>query len=98
MRIKTNFKRVLLKLSGEVLSGNLDYGIDPKSTQRISETIKKLHSLLEIPIIVGGGIKDKETALNIVLAGASYVVIGTLIEKVNDNSILLEINNAIHGC
>ena len=60
--------------------------------------IKKLDSLLDIPIIVGGGIKDKETALNIVQAGASYIVIGTLIEKVDDNAILLEINNTIHEC
>ena len=56
MLLKTNFKRVLLKLSGEVLSGNLDYGIDPKSTQRISKTIKKLHSKnIQVGIVIGGG-------------------------------------------
>jgi len=56
MLLKTNFKRVLLKLSGEVLSGNLDYGIDPESTQRISKTIKKLHSKnIQVGIVIGGG-------------------------------------------
>ena len=56
MLLKTNFKRVLLKLSGEVLYGNLDYGIDPKSTQRISKTIKKLHSKnIQVGIVIGGG-------------------------------------------
>ena len=57
MLLKTNFKRVLLKLSGEVLSGNLDYGIDPKSTQRISKTIKKLHSKnIQVGIVIGGAL------------------------------------------
>ena len=47
--------------------------------------------------MVGGGIKDKKIALDIVNAGASYVVIGTLIEQTNDIGLLKEINKAIHG-
>ena len=56
MQSQINFKRVLLKLSGEVLSGDLDYGIDTKATQRISKTIKKLQSKnIQIGIVIGGG-------------------------------------------
>ena len=52
----TNFKRVLIKLSGEVLSGKLDYGIDPEAVQAISKKIQKLHSKkIEIGIVIGGG-------------------------------------------
>ena len=52
----TNFKRVLIKLSGEVLSGRLDYGIDPEAVQAISKKIQKLHSKkIEIGIVIGGG-------------------------------------------
>ena len=62
-----------------------------------ASVIKKIYSFLNIPIMVGGGIKDKETALGIVNAGASYIVIGTLIEKTNDIQLLKEINKTIHG-
>ena len=47
--------------------------------------------------MVGGGIKNKKTALGIVNAGASYIVIGTLIEQTNDIELLKEINKTIHG-
>ena len=51
-----NFNRILLKISGEVLSGDRKFGIDPSLTQRISKKIKTLHDLnIQIGIVIGGG-------------------------------------------
>jgi uridylate kinase len=53
---KTKFKRVLLKLSGESLSGDKDFGIDAKVLDYLSTEIKKVHDLgVEIGIVIGGG-------------------------------------------
>ena len=39
-----SFKRILLKISGEVLAGNKSFGIDPNLTQEIARRIKEIHS------------------------------------------------------
>jgi uridylate kinase len=50
------YRRVLLKLSGEALMGELDYGIEPKVIQRIAAEIATARNLgIEIAIVVGGG-------------------------------------------
>lgn len=50
------YKRVLLKLSGESLSGVNDFGIDVKIVDYLSHEIKKVHDLgVEIGIVIGGG-------------------------------------------
>ncbi|MGB4592283.1 MAG: UMP kinase [Coriobacteriia bacterium] len=50
------FKRVLLKLSGEALMGELGYGIDPAVLESLSAQIKAVHEAgIEIAIVVGGG-------------------------------------------
>jgi len=50
------YKRILLKLSGESLIGNLPYGIDFATTRSIAEEIKEIHDLgVEIAIMIGGG-------------------------------------------
>ncbi len=50
------YDRVLLKLSGEALMGELDYGIEPKVIQRIAAEIATAHkSGVEIAIVIGGG-------------------------------------------
>ena len=50
------YKRVLLKLSGEALMGELDYGIEPKVIQRIAAEIRTARqSGVEIAIVIGGG-------------------------------------------
>jgi len=54
--IKPKFKRVLLKLSGESLSGENDFGIDANILEYLSTEIKKVHDLgIEIGIVIGGG-------------------------------------------
>tara|TARA_Y100000996_G_scaffold414631_1_gene406088 strand:+ start:438 stop:1157 length:720 start_codon:yes stop_codon:yes gene_type:complete len=51
-----SFKRILLKISGEVLAGKKKFGIDPNLTQEIAGRIKEIHSQsLEIGIVIGGG-------------------------------------------
>lgn len=45
------------------------------------KTIKMLSSKIEAPLIVGGGIRDLETAKNIYKAGADIIVVGTKIEE-----------------
>lgn len=50
------YQRVLLKLSGEALMGNLDYGIEPRVIQRIAaEVATARQSGVEIAIVIGGG-------------------------------------------
>ena len=50
------YKRVLLKLSGEALMGDLEFGIDPKILKQYAEELKKIHDLgVQIGIVIGGG-------------------------------------------
>ena len=50
------FKRILLKLSGESLMGDLDYGTDPDRVRAVAQAIKTVHDRgVEIAIVVGGG-------------------------------------------
>ena len=53
---KPRFKRILLKLSGEALAGELGYGIDPAVLDRIAREIRTVHELgVDIAIVIGGG-------------------------------------------
>ncbi|OIO34297.1 MAG: UMP kinase [Candidatus Omnitrophica bacterium CG1_02_40_15] len=53
---KSAYKRVVLKMSGEVLQGKQGYGIDPEVTRSIAEEIKDVKKLgVEIAIVIGGG-------------------------------------------
>ena len=50
------YRRVLLKLSGEALMGDLDYGIEPAVIQRLAAEIATAASAgIEIAIVIGGG-------------------------------------------
>lgn len=50
------YKRILLKLSGEALMGDLDYGIEPAVIQRIATEIAAVRDLgIEVAIVIGGG-------------------------------------------
>ncbi|MEM6988099.1 MAG: UMP kinase [Pseudomonadota bacterium] len=53
---KPVYKRILLKLSGEALMGDENYGIDPAYIRRIAEEIKHLNDMgVEIALVIGGG-------------------------------------------
>ena len=50
------YKRILLKMSGEALKGNTEFGIDPKTVKEIAQQVKLVHDLgIEIGIVCGGG-------------------------------------------
>ena len=50
------YRRVLLKLSGEALMGDLEYGIEPAVIQRLAREVAEVRSLgVEVAIVIGGG-------------------------------------------
>jgi uridylate kinase len=50
------FRRILLKLSGESLMGDLDYGTDPARLEAVAREIKRVHDRgVEIAIVLGAG-------------------------------------------
>ncbi|MET0329222.1 MAG: UMP kinase, partial [Luteimonas sp.] len=50
------YRRVLLKLSGEALMGDEDYGIDPKVIGRLAdEVIEAQKAGAEVGLVIGGG-------------------------------------------
>ena len=50
------YQRVLLKLSGEALAGDLGYGIDPKVVDDLADQIAEIvHDGVQLAVVVGGG-------------------------------------------
>ncbi len=60
------------------------------------ETIEAVNSQIEIPIIVGGGIKTPKDAEERVNAGASFIVTGTVTEQSESWSLMKDFSDAIH--
>ena len=55
-KMELAYKRVIIKLSGEALSGGKGYGLDDEVIDRICLAIREVHTMgLEIAIVVGGG-------------------------------------------
>ncbi|OWU83574.1 uridylate kinase [Oceanicola sp. 22II-s10i] len=53
---KTTFRRVLLKISGEALMGDRQYGLNPPTVERIAREVKAVHDLgVEVCMVIGGG-------------------------------------------
>ena len=56
MFLEPKYKRVIIKLSGEAMSGPVGHGINTSTVQSICEQIKEVFELgVEIAIVVGGG-------------------------------------------
>jgi len=50
------YRRVLLKLSGEGLMGNREYGLDPGMVEMVAKEIKAVHAMgVEVCLVIGGG-------------------------------------------
>ncbi|MBT4828280.1 MAG: UMP kinase, partial [Candidatus Marinimicrobia bacterium] len=50
------YRRVLLKLSGEVLAGEQDFGIDPIKANYLAEEVQSIReSGVEVGLIIGAG-------------------------------------------
>jgi uridylate kinase len=71
------FKRILLKLSGEVLMGSQNYGIDTQVAKAVAEEIKSVQELgVDVAIVIGGGNIFRgvsESAGNMDRAAADYI-------------------------
>ena len=53
---KSAFKRVLLKLGGESLLGEREYGIDPQAASNVAAEIKKVAETgVEVAVVIGAG-------------------------------------------
>ena len=51
-----HYRRILLKLSGEALMGEYDYGIDPALVTRLAADVIALRALdVEVALVIGGG-------------------------------------------
>ena len=53
---ESNYRRVLLKISGEALMGDQGFGLHPPTVERIAAEIKTVHNLgAEVCLVIGGG-------------------------------------------
>jgi len=53
---KPAYQRILLKLSGEALVGDQEYGISPAIVQKVSAEVKEIKRMgVEVAIVIGGG-------------------------------------------
>ncbi len=83
-------------LAGEMLGLKLIY-LDGGSGAMMSissSMIKAVRSAINLPIIVGGGIKTAKQASDACLAGADIVVVGNAFES--NNNLIKEISEAVH--
>lgn len=88
---------VCTAMAGEMLGMKLIY-MDAGSGAKTPITETMIHAVsknVDIPLIVGGGIKDPEKAYLNCKAGADVIVIGNAIEK--DASLIAEVSSAIHS-
>ena len=50
------YQRIILKLSGEALKGDTNYGIDPNTVNKIASEIKEIYALgVQVGVVVGAG-------------------------------------------
>ena len=84
-------------MAGEMLGMKLIYMDAGSGAKRaVSEDmIAQVSRCIQVPLVVGGGIKDPEKAYLDARAGADVIVVGNAIEK--DNSLIREIAAAVHS-
>ena len=91
------FNRILLKLSGEALMGEKNFGIDSTLLEKYSQEIKEIHKKgIEIAIVIGGGniyrgIESEESGINRV-QGDYMGMLATLINSMALQSHLEKLN------
>jgi phosphoglycerol geranylgeranyltransferase len=61
------------------------------------ETVRQVEKYITLPIIVGGGITDPSYARKIALAGASFIVVGNVLEKDSTGELAKSFADAIHS-
>lgn len=86
-------------LAAQYLGFKLVY-LEAGSGARLSvpdEMITALSQTIDVPVIVGGGIRTPEEAAKKVAAGASFVVMGNFFEEADNVSRIREFARAVHG-
>ena len=92
------YKRVLLKISGEALLGDQQFGIDQKPVEMIANEIKIAHDMgAEIAVVVGGGNifrgMKNSAKLGMDQASGDYVgVLATVMNAIALQSALRKLN------
>ena len=82
------YRRVLLKLSGEALMGEQQYGIDPERLNDYAEEIAEAAKQAQIAIVIGGGsgnpffTTDTASALRAVEVRADIILKGTRVDGI----------------
>jgi phosphoglycerol geranylgeranyltransferase len=61
-----------------------------------AEMIRKVRTQINIPLIVGGGIRDAGTAIEKLDAGADIIVTGNLLRQPNGIKVMKQIARAVH--
>lgn len=93
MTTSPKYKRVLLKLSGEALMGDQDFGLDTATVDRIAAEIKSVHEDgIQIALVIGAGNIFRGVALsqsNIERTTADYMgMLATVLNALAMQSIL----------
>ena len=92
------YKRVLLKISGEALLGDQQFGIDQKPVEMIANEIKIAHDMgAEIAVVVGGGnifrVMKNSAKLGMDQASGDYVgMLATVMNAIALQSALRKLN------
>lgn len=61
------------------------------------EIVRSASEVLDIPVMVGGGVRTPEAAASLVEAGARIVVTGDVVERTGDAALVAEMARAIHA-
>src|SRR6266850_2536462 len=89
------YRRVLLKISGEALMGEQNYGIDVNVARSVAEELKAVHALgVQVAVVVGGGNIFRgvsKSAGNMDRSSADYI--GMLARVMNASAISLCMDN-----
>ena len=62
-----------------------------------NDMISTVKSQIEIPLVVGGGIRTPETATEKINAGADFIVTGNILEKTGSFDLMKQFADAVHG-
>jgi uridylate kinase len=95
---KVKYKRVMLKLSGEMLGGNRDGGIDHDSIFMLANEIAELHKTgVEVAVVIGGGNFFRGTqAASFAMERAAADYLGMLGTCINGLALQAVLENKLH--
>ena len=96
-KLESEYKKILLKLSGEALAGDAGFGIDPKVLDRMSLEIKQITKLgIQVGMVIGGGNLFRGAHLNAAgldrVTGDHMGMLATVMNALSLQSSLEKIN------